>query len=254
MSAFWTVRRGDIVVPTLTWPPLIWTRFVERPNRFLVHAEMDGGELAVTHLADPGRLEELLVPGARVAITPAVGEKRKTEFSVVLVDAGSSLVSLHTGVPNRLARDAFERGAIPEFAHLATVRREVTVGKSRFDFEMSNEGADRCLVEVKSASLVENGIALFPDAVTARGKRHVEELTALKLDGVRTAVLAVIQRSDAHAFAADGSRDPKFSAALENAKESGVEVLAMRCEVTEEGISLTDRVPVWSGWPPSPPK
>ena len=163
------------------------------------------------------------------------------------------MVSLHTGVPNQLAQDGFERGAVPEFAQYTSVRREVTVGRSRFDFELSGDGIDKCLVEVKSASLVEDGVALFPDAVTARGRRHVEELTALRMDGLRTVVMAVIQRSDAHAFAADWSRDPKFAAAFEIARKSGVEMFAIRCQVTEEGISLAERVPVWDGWPPSPP-
>jgi len=160
--------------------PLVETRFVERPNRFLLRCRLpeQDGEVVDVHMADPGRLEELLIPGTRVWIRWAASATRKTDWSAVLVESpdGDGLVSVDTTMPNRLIHRALAAGALDEFDGWTLDRAEFPMGRSRIDFLLVAPGR-RLALEVKSVTLVEDGVALFPDAVTARGARHVRELT-----------------------------------------------------------------------------
>jgi sugar fermentation stimulation protein A len=245
--------------------PLVETCFVERPNRFLLrcappHAVRHGADAVreehagytdddVTyeaHMADPGRLRELLLPGRRVWLRPALpAPTRRTQWTAVLVESpdGSGLVSVDTTLPNRLIHEALKVRALDEFADWELERREATVGDSRIDFVL-RRGDERLALEVKSVTLVEDGIALFPDAVTARGARHVRALARVaREDGWSAAILFVLQRPDAHRIEAAAGIDPVFAAALADAKRAGVRVLGRRCTVTLERLALGDRVP-----------
>lgn len=227
------------------------------------------GDPVEAHLPDPGRLRELLVPGRRVLLAPAANPERRTRWTLVLVQtpAGDGWVSLDTTVPNRLLARHFQetetRGEDPlaELPGWRPGRAEVTVGASRFDFVMvrgkgegtgtgkdnvrgKGEGRDTLILEAKSVTLVEDRLALFPDAVTARGTRHVQEMAALARGGHPAAVIFVAQRSDVDAIEAAWAIDPDFSEALDEAREAGVVVFGRRCRVTPEGIALGDAVPV----------
>ncbi len=220
------------------------TRFVERPNRFLLHCELEG-KVAGVHLADPGRLKELLLPGQRVWVRPAASPTRKTAWSAVLVESpdGKGLISVDTSIPNRLIHAALEAGALPELKGWTLERAEWTHGRSRIDFLLAN-GDRRLALEVKSVTLVEDGVALFPDAITARGARHVRELAELaQRDGWEAAILFVLQRDDAHRVEAARSIDPVFADALAEAKAAGVRVLGRRCRVTFDALELGTPVP-----------
>jgi sugar fermentation stimulation protein A len=257
--------------------PLLETRFVERPNRFLLRCQLpiavagvspragrgaaaragaatearapggDPGAVVAVHLPDPGRLRELLVPGRRVWIRGAQAPRRKTEWSAVLVETpdGGGLVSLDTTLPNRLIHLALRAGALPELAGWSLQRAEVPIGGSRLDFLLANAHGRQLALEVKSVTLVEGDLALFPDAVTTRGARHVRELATLAAaDGWAAALLFVLQRGDATRIRAAAAIDPDFAAAVAEARAAGVRVLGRRCAVSLGEVRLGGRVEV----------
>lgn len=220
---------------------LVRASFLDRPNRFIVRCRLNGSDEEVqAHLADPGRLKELLLPEAVVYLRPADNYKRKTKWSASLVLApdGVTLVSLQSTLANRLTAQALEKGAIPELAGWDRKRAEYTVGRSRWDFCLENSQGRRLLLEVKSCTLVEDGIAMFPDAVTERGKRHVQELTRFQAEGdYETAVLFVVQRADGERFRPATHIDPAFASALKTADNHGVRLLVYNSLVDVTGIT-----------------
>jgi sugar fermentation stimulation protein A len=231
--------------------PLREARFLERPNRFIVEGRLGNGRRVVAHLADPGRLRELLLPGRRLWLRRASEPHRKTQWSAVLVESpdSSSWVSLDTVIPNRLVGRALEEGALEELGGWRLEKREHTIGGSRFDFLLQRRrggrGPRRMVLEVKSVTLVEGRVGLFPDAVTTRGARHVRELTTLRRRGDwAAAVLFVLQRPDADRVMPDAGIDPDFARALAEARRAGVLLLGRRCVVDLETITLDRRVPV----------
>ena len=217
--------------------------FLCRPNRFLVQAEIDGRQ-ELAHLADPGRLRELLLPGAPLLLRRESGERRKTRYTVFLVRQGATWVCIDTRMPNKVAREALESGQLLPFRGYDAVRGEVTRGNSRLDFLLTSPSLPCCWVEVKSVSLVEGGRALFPDAPTSRGARHVRELADIVAKGERAAVLFLLQRPDAERFSPHGERDPLFAQALRKAVAQGVEVYAYRSHVSPEEIRIMGAIPV----------
>jgi sugar fermentation stimulation protein A len=204
---------------------LVDARFVARPNRFVVEAVVERGRKVRAHLADPGRLTELLVEGAPLRLRPVAARPgRRTRFTAVLVRASTPphpWVSVDTTLPNRLAETLLRRNEVPGVGAGWSIRREVTVDRSRFDFMLSRND-ERMVVEVKSVTLVEDGIARFPDAPTARGARHVREIEDLVREGARGLVLFIVQRSDARAVATHEKIDPDFADAVRSAHTHGV--------------------------------
>lgn len=199
--------------------------FEERLNRFLVRVERDG-KRHLCHLPNPGRLEELLQGGAPVLLQRRAGHRRKTAHDMVAVRKGGVWVSVDTRLPNRAVGKWLARGTLPEFRAYRRVRPEVTLGESRIDF-LLRDGRD-CYLEVKSCTLVEGDDALFPDAPTERGRRHVETLATAAARGLRSSVLFVVQRPDASLFRPREETDPAFADALRKASARGVEVYAYR--------------------------
>jgi sugar fermentation stimulation protein A len=243
----------SISVPLLGGAPLVEATFLARPNQFLVEARLADGAPVQAHLADRGRLLTQLVPGATLVLGHKPGAARKTQFQVAGVYVGAELVSLDTVLPNRLIEAALRAGALAPFAGYGHVEREVRVGASRFDFGLAplppgGKGrlGDRCpcLLEVKSVADVQDGLALFPDAPTTRGRRHLLELAELAERGVRAAVAFVAQRGDARAVAVNLAIDPAFGAALAEVAGRGVEIYAFRCPLTLDGITLAEELPV----------
>ncbi len=246
--------------------PLEEASFLERPNRFLVVCRLQRtGEVVAAHLADPGRLKELLLPEARIWVraaeprkaTAAAGDevasatrqprttrRRTTAWTALVLESpAGDLVSLHTTLPNRLARAALGGRGLDELRDWELERGEVPLGRSRIDF-LLRRGEERLALEVKSVSLVEDGVALFPDAVTARGARHVRELSELAArPGWAAAILFVVQRAAARRVRAAVEIDPAFAAALAHARATGVRVLARRCRVSLDAVELGDAIP-----------
>jgi sugar fermentation stimulation protein A len=183
----------------LKFPPLTEARFLERPNRFLVRVDI-GGKQAFAHLHDPGRLRELLLPGAKLYLQKADNPQRKTAWDIILVKKGAVYVAIYSTLVNRLAKKLFADRSFPGFKSWKLIKSEPTFGGSRFDFELS-KGREKMLVEVKSVSLVEDGIAPptagFPDAPTERGRRHLVELADAVSQGYKASVIFIITRNDA---------------------------------------------------------
>lgn len=223
-------------------PQLVAARFLTRLNRFAALVEMDGREVMV-HIANSGRMRELLEPGRRLLLAPAPGEHRKTQFDLALVDLGTTLVSADARLPNGLVAEALAGGQLPQFREYPEIRREVRYGDSRLDLLLEGPGG-RCYGEVKSVTLVVNGVALFPDAPTTRGVKHLGELSRAVAEGNRAAVVFVAQRSDAAAMSPNDAADPEFGAALRAAQAAGVEVYAYGCQVSTREIRLAVPLPV----------
>ena len=227
--------------------PLTQARFLRRYNRFLLQVRLEvTGETVDAHMADPGRLEELLIVGKKIWLRPSANPQRKTRWTAVLVETpdGKGLVSLDTTLPNRLVGRALRSRSIEELGEWELVRPEIRVEDSRLDFLLKGIGGQLAL-EVKSVTLVEDGVGLFPDAVTERGRRHVRELCKLaRRPGWAAAVLFVLQRPDASRIRAARSIDQRFSDALEEARKAGVQVLGRRCRVSMNRVELGSSVPV----------
>jgi len=210
---------------------LVAARFVARPNRFIVRARLGHGSEVKAHLADPGRLEELLLPGAPLRLRPAPpSSTRKTRYTVALVQSPQpprAWVSVETARANDLAETVLRNGSLRCVGTGWNIRREVRCGNSRFDFLLEKE-SEKLWVEVKSVTYAERGIARFPDAPTARGRRHVEELVNRIRAGDRALVLFLVQRGDVRFVTPHTEIDPAFTDVLRSAKRSGLLVAAAR--------------------------
>ncbi len=223
--------------------PLESALFVKRLNRFTVLVEKDGHP-EKAHLPNSGRMEELLVAGAEVMVRPAAAEGRKTGLDFSLVKYEGRWVSVDSHLPNRVIQKALMAGKLLPFDAYHRIRREYTCGGSRLDFYLEGEGPP-CLMEIKSVNLVVDGVALFPDAPTQRGARHLQELINARKEGNRTAVVFVIQRDDAVSFAPNKKTDPQFALHLKKAHKAGVELYAYTCSVSpEKGIALKGQVDI----------
>ena len=224
--------------------PLIKGRFHSRPNRFLTVVEING-ELVHSHLPDPGRLKELLLPGAELYLRPVSEEiPRKTRFTTVMVCHKGQFISLVSTLPNRFVKESLKKNKLPMFKNYKLLKPEVTVGKHRFDFLLESPKGKLFYLEIKSVTYVENGIAQFPDAVTERGARHAMALAELVEQGYEAGILFVCQRKDGKLFKPMWERDPRFSEALVHSYNSGVKVWCIACSVTLKSITLIREIPV----------
>lgn len=222
--------------------PLVEGTFIQRDNRFRATVEV-GGQPVWAHVPNSGRLEELFVLGRPVLLRQADLPHRKTKYDLLLVRVGEVLVSADARLPNKLVHEAMAAGRMSEFIGYDTIHREVTYGASRLDF-MLEEDSRRCFIEVKSVTLVHEGMALFPDAPTQRGRRHVEELAQAVQEGKRAAVVFVVQREDAVMFTSNDEADPAFGQALREAASVGLEVYAYLCRVSRDEVVLDSPIPV----------
>ena len=227
-------------------PPLVRGRFVRRDNRFRATVVVDGRE-AWAHVPNSGRLSELFVRGRSLWLAPADAPHRKTGYDLKLVEhpvpgRGDVLVSVDARLPNPLFAEALAAGRLPAFS-CASFAREVGLGDSRLDFCLDGEDG-ACWVETKSVTLVEEGTALFPDAPTGRGRRHLRELQAAVEAGERAAVVFVVQRPDARSFAPHPTADPAFGDTLRAVAAAGVDVRAYACDVSRTTIAISHEIPV----------
>jgi sugar fermentation stimulation protein A len=230
--------------------PLISATLLRRYKRFLADVELDSGETITVHVANPGAMLGLMQPGARVWLSKSVNAARKLAYSWELIEAdfgtGSELVGVNTGHPNLLVAEAIAAGAIPELAGYGSVRREVKYGRnSRVDFLLEDPSRPPCYVEIKNVHLMRsNGLAEFPDSVTKRGAKHLDELAQIAAGGARAVMLYLIQIGSAARFALARDIDPAYGAAFDRARAAGVEAIARRCLLSCELIAVTDPVPI----------
>ncbi|KAB3527618.1 DNA/RNA nuclease SfsA [Alkaliphilus serpentinus] len=218
--------------------------FIKRHNRFIAEILLDG-ERHLTHVPNTGRMRELLLEGARVIVRKVDNPLRKTQYDLLMVYTQRGiLVAIDSKLPNRILNKAFQEGSIPEFRQYNYVKAEVTFGKSKFDFSLSNNNSN-ALVEAKCVTLVkENKMASFPDAPTERGTRHLLELIEAKSQGIEAAVFFIIQREDSIAFTPNQEMDKAFYGAMLKAIDEGVEFYAYNSIVKNNTVKLKDRLEI----------
>ena len=221
--------------------PLRRGRLVKRYKRFLADIVLDDGEAITAHCANPGSMMGVAIEGARVWVSVHNNKKRKLPYSWELVEIGKTLIPINTSNPNKIGFEAIEAGVIPELTGYGEIRREVKYGEaSRVDLLLDGGRRDKpSYVEIKNVHLSrEPGLAEFPDSVTARGARHLHELSRVAADGARAVMLFIVQRSDCRRFRPAADLDPAYAEALQNAVSAGVETLCYDCEVTLSEVVL----------------
>ena len=219
---------------------IVEATFINRPNRFIAYCELEG-ETVKCHVKNTGRCKELLIPGAKVFLYVSDNPERSTKYDLIAVMKGDRLINMDSQVPNDVAAEGL-RG-IPMFSDVTEIRREFRYGNSRIDI-MASDAENRYLIEVKGVTLEKDGVAMFPDAPTERGAKHLRELISSKEDGYIPCVLFVIQMEGVIRFEPNRVTDPIFSDTLKEAKDSGVNVLAYTCRVTPDSLELSEPVEV----------
>ena len=225
--------------------PLIEGRLINRYKRFFADVELTSGEKVTAHCANSGSMLSVKEPGARVWLSPATNPERKLKFTWELIEIYGNLVGINTGHPNRLVAEAIAAGEIKALTGYDDLKREQKYGKnSRIDVLLSGKGKPPCYVEVKNVTMKRQpGAACpaeFPDSVTERGTKHLNELAAMVKSGARAVMFYLVQRGDAVRFSVAADLDPAYADALKTALKAGVEVLAYGCEVSADGITIAD--------------
>ena len=228
----------------LAWPPLVKGTLLKRYQRFLADVKLEDGRTVTAHCPNTGRMTDCCEPGRPVYLSVHDNPKRKLKYTWELIRMPDSLVGVNTLVPNRLVKHAVQTGQVAELRGYADVRSEVRIGDhTRVDLMLQDARQGTCYVEVKNCTMVQSGMARFPDAVTARGLKHLQELGAQVTAGHRSVMFYFIQRMDAEAFAPADDIDPAYGRALRNALASGVEILAYDVHIDLQGIRLDRRLP-----------
>ncbi len=224
--------------------PLYPGRLIRRYQRFLADVELADGTVVTAHCPNTGSMRGCNLPGSPVFLSESGNPARKLRYTWELVQADDCWVGLNTLLPNLLVREGIENGVIGELAGYPLIRPEVKYGEnSRIDLLLEGP-AGRCYVEVKNVTLVEGGTALFPDAVTERGQKHLQELMKVVRNGHRGVIFFVVQRIDGNSVAPADAIDPVYGRLLRQAMQSGVEALAYQALVTPQEIRLDHRLPV----------
>ena len=226
--------------------PLIPATLVRRYKRFLADVTLNDGREVTAHVANPGSMLGIKDEGMRVWLEPNDDPKRKLKYSWKLAELDSgALVGVDTGMSNKIVGEALSDGLIPELIY-QSVKPEVKYGESsRIDFLLSEEDKADCYVEVKSVTLSrQTGLAEFPDSVTARGAKHMNELGHVIQNGQRAVLLYLLQRNDCDRFDIAQDIDPKYHAAFMAAKEAGVEVLCYGTSLSQTGIEMSSKIPL----------
>jgi len=226
--------------------PLVRATLVRRYKRFLSDHRLASGEVVAAHVANSGSMIGLAEPGMETWLSPAANPERRLRWTWEMVRAGRALVGINTGHPNALVAEAVAAGAIPELAGYAALRREVRYGVgSRIDILLEGPGRPPCYVEVKNVHLSRaRRWAEFPDSVTARGAKHLEELAGVVAAGGRAVMLYLVQRGDCDAFRLAADIDPLYAQGLARARARGVETLCYSCNLSSRAIRVGRPLPL----------
>lgn len=234
---------------------LVPATLIRRYKRFLADVELADGTIIIAHVANPGAMIGLQAEGARVWLSKSPSLARKLPYSWELIEAdfgsGAELTGVNTMHPNPIVAEALAAGTIRELAGYTTIRREVKYGRilngkgSRVDFLLEDPTRPPCYLEVKNVHLMRQaGVSEFPDSVTARGAKHLDELAEMVASGARAVMLFVIQIGSARSFRLARDIDPAYGRAFDKARASGVEALAWTCDLTRQEIRLARSVPI----------
>ena len=237
-------RSAGSIFPPMKFPsPLVRGKLIRRYKRFMADVQLDSGDTVTAHCANPGSMMGLADPGVTVWLSESGNPKRKLKYSWEILRLGEgegrATVGINTGHPNGLVAAAIEDGTIYELAGYASLRKEVRYGRnSRIDILLESDDRPACYVEVKNVHLLRRaGLAEFPDSVTARGARHLDELGGMAAAGARAVTVFLVQRDDAVAFTLARDIDPHYAERFEAAAAAGVEALCYCCKLSPEEIT-----------------
>jgi sugar fermentation stimulation protein A len=222
---------------------LVHGRLIKRYKRFLADVSLDDGSEVTAHCTNSGTMKSCLEENAEVWLTPVDDPKRKTRFTWEMILIGGDWVGINTSNPNALAFEWVSEGIIPGLEGLDSLKREVTWEDSRFDL-YGEDSSGPCFIEVKNVTMKVGDRALFPDAVTERGRKHLNTLIRVKKAGMRAVMLYVVQRLDVHLFSPARDIDPSYGLALDEAVRQGIEVIVVQARVTPERIAFHRTLPV----------
>ena len=226
----------------LPWPKLIPGILIKRYKRFLADVALENGDVVTAHCPNSGSMTECCAPGSPVYLSHHDNPKRKLKYTWELIKMPTSLVGVNTLVPNRLVFKSVQEGAVRELGGYDSITREVTTGNSRLDI-LLEKGEEQCFVEIKNCTLVKDGAASFPDAVTSRGLKHLVELQKLVSSGHRGVMFYLIQRTDAKIFKPADSVDPAYGRELRRAADNGVEIIVYDVHIDFKAITLNKKIP-----------
>lgn len=231
----------------MQFPTLLEGRLIKRYKRFLADIELKTGEVITAHCPNTGSMKRCQQDGARVWVSKSNNPKRKLAYTWELVEVDQKyLACINTGLPNKVVGEAIEHGVISELSGYANRRAEVKYGQgSRIDWLLENDEGQRCYVEVKNVTLLEeDGEGYFPDAVTERGRKHLSELADMTEQGHRAVLLFCVSHTGISSVRPAEHIDPKYAQALREAMDRGIEVLAYRTNITQHNIELSHLLPV----------
>jgi sugar fermentation stimulation protein A len=215
---------------------LVKGKLIKRYKRFLSDIELENGSIVVAHCTNSGSMKSCIEEGAPVYLSPAKDPNRKTKFTWEMIYINNHWVGINTNYPNQIVYEAIVNKQIPNLSHYDEVTREVKFEDSRFDVFAKNEN-EQCFIEVKNVTLKEGNQALFPDAVTTRGQKHMKTLMSVKKQGIRAVMFYIIQRMDIETFSPAKDIDPEYAKTLKEAFDNGVEIMVYM------GIKLIKEVP-----------
>ena len=224
---------------------IIKGEFISRPNRFIANVKIEN-EIHTVHVKNTGRCKELLVPNCTVYLSGSDNPNRKTKYDLIAVekerkDKPPLLINMDSQIVNYVAEEWLKESGF--FGKNAAIRREVTFGKSRFDFFIETEN-QKTFLEIKGVTLEKDGIALFPDAPTERGLKHINELIEAKRKGYSSYILFVIQMKEITEFSPNSETHIEFAKSLKKAEEKGVKIMAMDCDVSPDEIKISKEVKI----------
>jgi sugar fermentation stimulation protein A len=224
--------------------PLVPGRLLRRYKRFLADVELSDGTVVTAHCPNSGSMLGCAAPGNPVLLSRSDNPARKLPYTWELVHVDNCWVGINTGLPNRLVREGIERGIVTELQGYGRIRQEVCYGAERSRIDLLLEDPGLCYVEVKNVTLVEDGVARFPDAATTRGQKHLRELMAMVKSGARAVNFFVVQHAAARAVGPADAIDPAYGRLLRQAAGAGVELLAYQASVTPTDIALCRALPI----------
>ena len=207
-------------------PPLIKGKLIKRYKRFLADIELENGEVVTAHCPNSGSMKGCARPGAEAWISQSTNPKRKLKYTWELTRIDGTFIGINTLVPNRLVKASVENDLLPELSGYSRVTSEVKTSEhTRLDLMLEADNKKPCFVEIKNCTLVENGVARFPDTVTTRGQKHIQELVALAAGGHRAVLFFLVQRTGADTFTPAADIDPEYAEKLMQARLKGVEII-----------------------------
>ena len=246
--AFAVFRRGDFQynrsMSKEHFEQAVTARFLRRVNRFIADIELSDGQIVQAHLANTGRMQELLRPGVAALVRPAKNPARKTAWDLLAVDYAGSWVCLAAAWANDFMREWLSKGRIAGFYDWKQIEWEKKIGNSRLDFAVTLQSGERWLLEVKSVNYVIDGHALFPDAPTTRGRRHVEELLALREQGWQVGIFFVTMGQPVIDVGFNAENDPEFARVMQRAIAEGADVRAFSAEILPPDVYFRGERPI----------